>query len=73
MAGVLGAGAYGCVARSADDEELLLAIRTVARGGLHISPGLAAKLHTELEQPATTPRPPSPAARPRHSAGSPPG
>ncbi|NED80572.1 response regulator transcription factor [Streptomyces sp. SID11233] len=53
----LRAGAHGCVCRRADDEELLLAITTVARGGLHVSAGLAPKLHAELERPTPTPLP----------------
>lgn len=57
LADALRAGAYGCVTRDADDEELLLAIKTVARGGVHVAPGLATHLHTELRHPAATPPP----------------
>lgn len=48
----LRAGAYGCVDRQAGEEELLSAVATVARGGLHVAPGLAVQLHSELRQPA---------------------
>jgi DNA-binding NarL/FixJ family response regulator len=54
---VLRAGAYGCVTRQADDDELLCAVGTVMRGGVHIAPGLAARLHAELQQPSVTPPP----------------
>ncbi|WP_051951103.1 LuxR C-terminal-related transcriptional regulator [Actinacidiphila yeochonensis] len=47
----LRAGAYGCVSRQTDDEELLGAIGTVAQGGMHISPVLAARLRAELRRP----------------------
>ncbi|MCO5974916.1 response regulator transcription factor [Actinoallomurus soli] len=53
---VLRAGAHGCVTREAGDDELLGAIATVARGGLHIAPELAGRLHTELRlSPAAEP------------------
>ena len=45
------AGAFGCVCADVDEEELLLAIRTVARGGMHISPRLSPLLHSELRAP----------------------
>ncbi|MYS19079.1 two component transcriptional regulator, LuxR family [Streptomyces sp. DvalAA-14] len=57
VAGALRAGAYGCVTRHTDDDGLLLAIGTVARGGLHVAPGLAARLHAELAQPTAVPPP----------------
>lgn len=47
----LRAGAHGCLTRDADDDELLGAIGTVARGGVHVAPELAARLHTELRLP----------------------
>ncbi|MFF3561799.1 LuxR C-terminal-related transcriptional regulator [Streptomyces sp. NPDC002574] len=53
----LRAGAFGCVSKQADEEELLRAVETVALGGLHIAPGLATRLHSELRQPASTPAP----------------
>ncbi len=53
----LRAGAFGCVSRQADEEELLRAVETVALGGLHVAPGLATRLHTELRHPASTARP----------------
>ncbi|WP_227025094.1 LuxR C-terminal-related transcriptional regulator [Streptomyces tsukubensis] len=68
VAGALRAGAYGCVSRRVDDEELLLAVRTVARGGLHVSPGLAPKLHAELGQ-STTASLPALARRERETLG----
>lgn len=49
VAGALRAGAYGCVTRQAGDDELLRAVATVALGGLHVAPSLAARLHTELQ------------------------
>lgn len=49
----LRAGAHGCVTREASDDELLDAVATVARGGVHIAPELAARLHTELRSPPT--------------------
>ncbi|MFC4033947.1 DNA-binding response regulator [Streptomyces polygonati] len=52
LAGALRAGAYGCVTRQTDDDGLLLAIGTVAGGGLHVAPGLTPRLHAELAQPA---------------------
>lgn len=47
----LRAGAYGCVTRQAEDNDLLCAIDTVARGGVHVAPGLVSRLHAELQQP----------------------
>ncbi len=49
---LLRAGAYGCVLGLAEDDELLQAVTTVARGGFHISPGLADQLRTELCRPS---------------------
>jgi DNA-binding NarL/FixJ family response regulator len=49
LAGALRAGAFGCVTRHADDDELLHAVATVALGGLHVAPGLAARVHTEMQ------------------------
>ena len=54
---VLQAGAFGCVTRQADDDELLYAVTTVARGGVHVAPELASRLHAELRQPSVTPPP----------------
>ena len=51
LTGVIRAGAFGCVCGHVDEEELLLAIRTVARGGMHISPSLSPLLHSELRTP----------------------
>jgi DNA-binding NarL/FixJ family response regulator len=48
VSSVIRAGAFGCVSGEVDEEELLLAIRTVERGGIHVSPSLSALLHTEL-------------------------
>jgi DNA-binding NarL/FixJ family response regulator len=48
LSGAIRAGAFGCVSGEVDEEELLLAIRTVVRGGIHVSPGLSSLLHTEL-------------------------
>lgn len=53
----LRAGAFGCVSRQADEDELLRAVETVAQGGLHVAPSLATRLHTELRHPASTARP----------------
>jgi DNA-binding NarL/FixJ family response regulator len=53
VVGALQAGAFGCVSKRVDDEELLRAVATVARGGLHLSPSLTSRLHTELRQSAT--------------------
>jgi DNA-binding NarL/FixJ family response regulator len=53
----LRAGAYGCVCKQTDDDELLCAVGTVARGGVHVAPGLAARLHAELRQPSVGPPP----------------
>jgi len=55
VAGALRAGAYGCVTRHADDDELLRAVATVALGGLHVAPSLAARLHTELQLSVSPP------------------
>lgn len=55
VAGALRVGAYGCVTRRADDDELLRAVGTVALGGLHVAPGLAARLHTELQLAVSPP------------------
>jgi DNA-binding NarL/FixJ family response regulator len=55
VAGALRAGAYGCVTRHADDEELRRAVATVALGGLHVAPSLAARLHTELQMSVPAP------------------
>lgn len=53
----LRAGAYGCVTRQADDDELLRAIDTVACGGVHIAAGLAPRLREELRQGFISPPP----------------
>ncbi|MGW3283482.1 LuxR C-terminal-related transcriptional regulator [Streptomyces sp. NPDC001002] len=53
----LRAGAFGCVSKQAEGQELLRAVETVALGGLHVAPGLADQLHHELRQPAGTPAP----------------
>ncbi|MGW1726754.1 LuxR C-terminal-related transcriptional regulator [Streptomyces sp. NPDC002306] len=53
----LRAGAYGCVSKQAGEQELLRAVETVALGGLHVAPGLATRLHRELQRPAGTPAP----------------
>ncbi|MFI0895585.1 DNA-binding response regulator [Streptomyces sp. NPDC020983] len=52
---VLRAGAYGCVSRQADDDELLRAVVTVARAGVHVDARLAPRLHTELRQSSAAP------------------
>lgn len=46
----LRAGAYGCVSRQADDDQLLHAVTTVAGGGIHVDARLAAGLRTDLRQ-----------------------
>ena len=51
LTGAIRAGAFGCVCGDVDEEELLLAIRTVVRGGMHISPSLSPLLHSELRAP----------------------
>ena len=58
LTGVIRAGAFGCVCADVEEEELLLAIHTVARGGMHISPRLSPLLHSELRAPEI----PAPAA-----------
>ena len=55
LTGAMRAGAFGCVCRQVDEEELILAIRTVARGGMHVSPRLSALLHAELRAPDNPP------------------
>jgi DNA-binding NarL/FixJ family response regulator len=55
VAGALRAGAYGCVTRQAGDEELRRAVATVALGGLHVAPSLAARLHAELQMSVPAP------------------
>jgi DNA-binding NarL/FixJ family response regulator len=55
LSGAIRAGAFGCVSGLVDEEELLLAVRTVARGGMHISPSLSALLHSELRGPENPP------------------
>jgi DNA-binding NarL/FixJ family response regulator len=58
------AGAYGCVTKHVDEDELLWAVQTVSRGALHVSPDLALRLHAELREPQE----PQPAAlAPRES------
>ncbi len=52
VARALQAGAYGCVTTLADDDELLRAVGTVARGGLHVAASLAARVHGELRHAA---------------------
>ncbi|MDH6109453.1 DNA-binding NarL/FixJ family response regulator [Kitasatospora sp. MAP12-15] len=42
------AGALGCVTKQVGDQEFALAVRTVALGGFHVSPALAPRLHSEL-------------------------
>jgi DNA-binding NarL/FixJ family response regulator len=64
LSGAIRAGAFGCVSGLVDEEELLLAVRTVARGGMHISPSLAELLHAELRGPGN---PPPPILAPRES------
>ncbi|MEU6201627.1 response regulator transcription factor [Streptomyces sp. NPDC047061] len=54
----LRAGAFGCVDQQADERELLRAVETVAGGGLHIAPGLAPRLHSELRHPSSPVAPP---------------
>jgi DNA-binding NarL/FixJ family response regulator len=58
VVGALQAGAYGCVTTLTDDDELLHAVGTVARGGLHVAPGLADRLHGELRHASVTTPPP---------------
>ncbi|MEV6536989.1 response regulator transcription factor [Streptomyces sp. NPDC051639] len=48
----LRAGAFGCVTRESGDDELVEALTTVARGGVHISPALAPRLRAELRAPS---------------------
>ena len=48
LSGAIRAGAFGCLSGLVDEEELLLAVRTVARGGMHIAPSLSALMHSEL-------------------------
>jgi len=55
VTGALRAGAYGCVTRQADDEDLQRAVATVALGGFHVAPSLAARLHTELQMSVPAP------------------
>ena len=55
LTGAIRAGAFGCVCGNVDEEELLLAVRTVARGGVHISPSLSPLLHSELRAPDVPP------------------
>ena len=45
---VIRAGALGCVSKQVGDQELTQAVRTIALGGLHVSPGLALRFHGEL-------------------------
>ncbi|WP_433893702.1 LuxR C-terminal-related transcriptional regulator [Streptomyces sp. CA-111067] len=54
---VLGAGAYGCVTRHSDDDVLIAAVRTVAQGGLYLSPEFAPRLHADLREPPAGPTP----------------
>jgi DNA-binding NarL/FixJ family response regulator len=49
VAGAIRAGAFGCVTRRADEDELLRAVAAVALGGLYVAPSLAAPLHNELQ------------------------
>jgi DNA-binding NarL/FixJ family response regulator len=42
------AGALSCVTKQVGDRELIQAVGTVAQGGFHVSPALAPKLHSEL-------------------------
>lgn len=49
VADALRAGAYGCVTRHADDQELRRAVDTVALGGLYVAPRLEARLRAELQ------------------------
>ena len=55
LSSAIRAGAFGCVSGLVDEEELLLAVRTVARGGMYISPSLSALLHSELRGPENPP------------------
>ena len=55
LTAVIRAGAFGCVCADVDEEELLLAIRIVALGGMHISPRLSPLLHSELRAPENPP------------------
>ncbi|MEV6029070.1 response regulator transcription factor [Streptomyces sp. NPDC052036] len=52
VATALRAGAFGCVTRDGGDDELIHALTTVARGGVHISPALTPRLHAELRTPS---------------------
>jgi DNA-binding NarL/FixJ family response regulator len=45
---LLGAGAKGCLSDRAGDDELSLAIRTVARGGVHVGVEFGPRLADEL-------------------------
>ena len=55
LSGAIRAGAFGCVGGEVDEEELLLAVRTVERGGIHVSPSLSELLRTELRASAARP------------------
>ena len=55
VAGAIRTGAYGCITRHVDDGELMRAVTTVALGGLHVAPGLAPQLHSELQASASQP------------------
>lgn len=55
LSGVIRAGAFGCVSGEVDEEELLLAVRTVRRGGIHVSQSLSELLRTELRESAARP------------------
>lgn len=51
----LRSGAFGCVSRRAAEDELLRAVEAVGAGGLYVSPGLASRVHMELQNPAEGP------------------
>jgi DNA-binding NarL/FixJ family response regulator len=55
LTAALRAGAYGCVPEHVDEDELLCAVRTVARGGIHVSPALSPLLQSELREPDRQP------------------
>jgi DNA-binding NarL/FixJ family response regulator len=63
VAAALRAGAHGCVSRLSDEGELLSAVETVARGGIHVDPVLAGHFHAELRRPRTAAAPPELARR----------
>jgi DNA-binding NarL/FixJ family response regulator len=48
---VIRAGARGCVTRSCDQREMVMALRIAATGALYVSPGLMGLLHEQLGRP----------------------